>query len=245
MDEPTPDERFERIPWEHLVPTADPSRRWLWTGVTAVAAVGIVAFVLGSRGQVPPSAVAAPPPSTPTTTTLVTAPVGPLPSEADLRAPGGGTGSAGAETALVAYLAEAFSGQGVWVDQVGVRSLDDGRHVASISLFEARDGGWVRAAPIGVELVARAEAGRVVVESIEPAAVPPVSVASPAGEVADVPDPVRDALLDAVSPWPGATIERVGSDAGRWWAEVALTVGDTVLTTVIWPDLGVGFGAGG
>ena len=247
MDEPTPDERFERIPWEHLMPDADPRRRWLGLGMAAVVLVGVVAFLLGSRGAVLPSAAAPPPtsaPSTPSTTTLVTTPVPvPLPSEADLRAPA--TDLPVVEIALESHLATAFSAPGVWVDGVAVAGAGDGRFLATVDLLEAADGGWVRADPIGLVVSARSEAGRVVVDHLEPVEAPVVSVPVPAGEVGEVPDPVRDALVRLLTPWPGATVERAGSDAGRWWVEVAVPVGGASITTVLWPDLDVGLGSGG
>lgn len=236
------DERYEKIPWDQLMQSGiGPARRTVWMGGAALVVVGVLAFLAGSRAIPPLPAAAAPPPTSTTVPSPADEPAPPLPSEADLRAPDGGTAAA-----IELHLADAWTAPGVWVDDVGVESLGDGSWLAAVSLLEVVDGDYRRVPPIGLSLRVSTGGGRVTVESIEPVVIPEVVFAAPAGAVDTIPDPVRDALVDALEPWPGAAIGRAGSDAGRWWADVSLPLpGGGSVSTVVWPELPVGLGSGG
>ncbi|MEX1287577.1 MAG: hypothetical protein AB1Z57_06535 [Acidimicrobiia bacterium] len=269
MDRPPaegPDERYERIPWEQLMPPpGGDRRRWLLGGAAALVVVAVVGFSLGAAGKPTPAPTALPPPTTlavsvpppppgdpntpmpanpPAEAPLAPSPTSaPLPTEADLRAE---PSSDPVADALAAHLASVWTTEATTVDHVSVRRLADGRYRAVLAAAELGPSGRRPLDPIGMVAAARLAGNEVVVDHLQPIDVPAVAVATPQGAVGTVPDPVRDAIASAIAPWPTATVAAVGMDAGRWWVEavVALPGGSTV-PMVLWPDLGVGLGAGG
>jgi hypothetical protein len=166
-----------------------------------------------------------------------------LPTEADLRVESPLDPVA---DALAAHLAAVWTTDATAVDHVSVDRLPDGRHRAVVVAAELGSGGRRPLDPIGLVATARMAGNEVVVDHLQPIEVPRIAATSPEGAVATVPDPVREAIASALAPWPTATVAAVGMDAGRWWVEavVALPGGATV-PILLWPELGVGLGAGG
>ena len=252
-----PSERYERLPWERLVPPPQPDRR-RWALVAGVGGVvAVVAFMAGAGSSAAPAPVlvapevSAPAPEVPPTGSDVQ-PLPPaggpaLPSEADLRAAPVAAPSIGVLSSGVArYLATVFEAPGVLVDRVVVHESGAGDHVAVVSLWEVVDGAYRRVPDVAIRLAARLDGDGVVIDRVVPAVVPPVGSPEPLGEVSEVPDPVMDVLVDALAPWEGAEVSRVGSDALGWWAEVGLQLpGGAVVSVVVRPVLPAGLGAGG
>jgi hypothetical protein len=166
-----------------------------------------------------------------------------LPSEADLRAE---PSSDPVADALAAHLASVWTTETTTVDHVSVHRLPDGRYRAVLAAAELGSGGRRPIDPIGVVATVRLAGSEVVVDHLQPIEVPTVAAADPQGAVGTVPDPVRDAIASALAPWPTATVAAVGMDAGRWWVEAAVALpGGSTVPIVLWPELGVGLGAGG
>lgn len=248
MDEPTmpgPDERYERIPWEQLMAeaTGGDRRRWMVMGVVAIAIVGVVAFMLGSGGTAAaPTEPALPAPTVdtaPSSTTVAT-----VVTEADLVAVADPDPTVAG--GLESYLTMAFSGPTTVVDRVEVRGLGGSDYEATVELSEVTDLGVRPLAPVGVAVRANASESGVVVDRLQPLAAAGVTTPGTGGRVTEVPEPIREGLFAAMAPWPGAVVNAAGSDAGRWWAEVALPLpSGGSLTVVVWPELVVGLGSGG
>lgn len=248
MDEPTmpgPDERYERIPWEQLMAdaTGGDRRRWMLLGVGAVVVVGVIAFLLGSGGPTaapietaatPPPSPSVPAPTTPATTL----------TEADLVSLA--DPDPGVVAGLESYLSAAFSGPSTTVDLVEVRGLGGSGYEALVEMSEVTDAGSRPLPPFALEIRAHASETGIVLDQLQPLPAARVTTPGVGGQVTEVPEPVREGLLSAVSPWPGAVINAAGMDAGRWWAEVGLSLpGGGSLTVVLWPELVVGLGSGG
>ena len=246
---PGPDERFERIPWEQLMAdaTGGDRRRWMVGAGAAVAVVGIVAFLLGSGGATAPDAApAAPAPAA--STVPAPPPTEPLPvlaSEADLMAPPPVADDA-VVPALEAYLTAAFSSPTTAVEHVRVEPEGGADFRATLTIVEVGPTGRRPLEPIGLSLRAVASPTGLTLERLAPERSMQVVVPAATDEVADLTDPVRDALVVALEPWPGALVEAVGNDAGRWWARVGIPLpSGGHLPVTVWPDLVVGLGAGG
>ena len=199
--------------------------------------------MLGSGGPAAPTEPALPAPATSTVPAPAPTPPTVL-TEADLVAVADPDPTV--VGGLEAYLTMAFTGPTSVVDRVEVRSLGGSEYEATVELSEVTETG-VRPLPaVGVALRAHASESGVVVERLQPLATAGVTTPGTGGQVTDVPEPVREGLLAVMAPWSGAVVNAVGSDAGRWWAEVGLPLpSGGFLTVVVWPELVVGLGSGG
>lgn len=254
-------ERYDRLPWDHLVPPPDPDRRrWLVGGVLVVVLGAFLGFRAGSGSAAappPPEATLAvdatvPPDPAPIPDPIpeldapMSAPVAPPPVLSASVGPTETAGSTAITSGVQRAVTEAFAGPGVFVDGVLVHGDGAGGHVAVVSLYEVVDGAYVRVPEVAVSVGAHLEGATVVIDELVPVPVPEVRLAEPLGAVDAVPDPVVDAFTEALTVWPGSEVLRAGNDTGGWWAEVALRLpGGGSVPLVIRPQLPVGIGSGG